>query len=275
MTVALRRTSRLLRLTSHILASLPIALFFAWQRRQGHLHQSSLRPAMEWWFRGILRALEIRIELHGAPLDRPHLCVANHVSWLDIMALGAMREGRFLAKEEVAAWPLFGWLARVTGTLFVKRGSAREARASMQGIADRLAAGESVLLFPEGTTTQGDRVAPFHAGMLEAASLAGRPIQPVALSYLDERRNPSQVAPFVGEEGLGSHIWRLLELPELTVRLHYLPPIPGSVSRREAAALSHKVIAAAVRNDWAGWRGVEVVERDESQGDWVVAGVAG
>jgi len=138
------------------------------------------------FFRACLGVMNIRVEIAGAPMDLPGAVVGNHASWLDILVLNARHRVFFVSKSEVAGWPVIGFLARLSGTLFIRR-DAREARAQTAALETRLAAGQTLLFFPEGTSTDGLRVLPFKATLFQAffAPALGRAvhIQPVSVIY--------------------------------------------------------------------------------------------
>jgi 1-acyl-sn-glycerol-3-phosphate acyltransferase len=143
------------------------------------------------WSRQLLRMLGIRLDVCWDNAPAGSLVVANHVSWLDIYALNATHAMAFVAKSDVRAWPLVGWLAARTDTVFLRRGLRADARDANARIAALLLAGQDVAVFPEGTTTDGSTLLDFHAALLQPAIAAGRPIQPVAITYHDRhgRRN--------------------------------------------------------------------------------------
>ena len=141
------------------------------------------------YHRGTTSMIGARVHVHGRiASERPLLLVANHVSWLDIPVLSAVAPVSFIAKREMITWPIFGWLARGQRTVFVDRADRRGAGRQAAEIADRLRHGDVMVLFPEGTTSDGNRVLDFNPSLLGAASgvarEAGRAfVQPVALSY--------------------------------------------------------------------------------------------
>lgn len=143
------------------------------------------------WHRVACHALGIKVHVHGAiEASKPLLLVVNHVSWKDIMILGSVADVAFIAKTEVRNWPVFGLLARLQKTIFVAREQKRKAGAQVNEIADRLAGGEIIVLFPEGTTSDGNRLLPVKSSLFGAASSAADQVpggmvnvQPVAIAY--------------------------------------------------------------------------------------------
>lgn len=186
------------------------------------------------WCRQTLGIFRVRLRVEGQPLDRPNLTVANHVSWMDICVLGALSPSRFVAKSDVGGWPVIGSFARAAGTLFIRRGRGGAAPL-LERLTPALRAGDRVVVFPEGTTTDGSAVRPFHPRLFEAAIEARRPVQPVTLRYgLD--RDGRNIAPYIGDDTLVPHMLRLLAAPGLEVRVIYGPPISPADRTREALA---------------------------------------
>jgi len=172
-------------------------------------------PFARFCFNGASRCLGFRISTQGDFSDRPVLYVSNHISWSDIPVLGGQVPLRFLSKAEVGRWPVIGWLARQAGTLFIQRGSGKAGQARDE-IADTLRRGQSVLVFPEGTTTTGVTVLPFHSRLLHAAADAGVDIQPISIGYL-RNGHPDHLAPFIGDDEFQHHLIRMLRQPAVEV----------------------------------------------------------
>jgi 1-acyl-sn-glycerol-3-phosphate acyltransferase len=197
------------------------------------------------------RILRLRIRYYGVPsVRRPQLIVPNHVSWLDILVVGAHQPVCFLAKQEVAAWPVFGALARLTGAVFVDRSRRMAVRAVNQKIAQRMAAGDRVVLFAEATTGDGNRILKFHSAHFEAARLAlpqsahaaSTVLQPVAISYVRREGLPlawserASVA-WYGDMDLVPHVWALLKAGSVECEVQFGTPIPFLLETdRKAAA---------------------------------------
>lgn len=180
-------------------------------------------PYARFCFNGAVRCLGFQVQRLGSPESSPTLYVSNHISWSDIPILGGQAPLRFLSKAEVGRWPLIGWLAHQAGTLFIQRGSGKSRR-SREEIAHTLQQGQSVLVFPEGTTTAGLTVLPFHKRLLHAAADAGVAIQPVSIGYLRQGQ-PDHLAPFIGDDDFQSHLVRMLRQPAVTVGVIYHPAV--------------------------------------------------
>jgi 1-acyl-sn-glycerol-3-phosphate acyltransferase len=200
------------------------------------------------------RILGFRIEAKGALSDRhPTLFVVNHISYVDITILGALIRGSFVAKSEVAGWPLFGVLAKLQRTVFIER-RVRRAAAQRGELTRRLAAGDDLILFPEGTSSDGSRVLPFKSALFSAAEgkTGGNPVvvQPVSLAYVRLNGMPMGrlYRPFFawyGDMEMASHLWELLGLGVAGVSVEFHAPVMASAfpSRKALAAYCHGVIA--------------------------------
>ena len=175
------------------------------------------------WARDMLRALGMTLQVRGEPAaGGPALIVANHISWLDILALHAGRYCRFVSKSDVHHWPLIGRLATGAGTLYIERESRRDALRVVHHMADSLRAGQVLAVFPEGTTSDGVSLLPFHANLLQAAIAADVPVQPVALGFIDRVTGQRSLAPcYIGDDTLVGSLWRTLTSAPITVTLHY------------------------------------------------------
>ena len=174
-------------------------------------------------FRACCACLGLTIRQRGEPSPVPALVVCNHISWTDIPVLGSLFPVTFLSKAEVARWPLIGWLATQGNTLFIHRGAGQAAK-SREDISRTLRRGQSVLIFPEGTTTSGLTVLPFHRRLLAAASAAEVRVQPVSIGYLRDGQ-PDHLAPFIGEDSFHHHLIRLLQQPAPEIRVIFHSPV--------------------------------------------------
>lgn len=205
------------------------------------VRRGDLRPPA----RGVLDALGITLDANSdllrVPAGTGTLVVANHVSWLDIVAILAVDPVGFLAKREVRSWPVVGSLARACGTRFIARQSLRELPAVVSGVADALRAGESVVVFPEGTTWCGGRGGTFRRAVFQAAIDAGAPVRPVTFSYT-QAGQPSTVAAFVGDDALLPSLRRVARARDLRIQLTAHPPLDPSGDRRELAARAQDVV---------------------------------
>lgn len=189
----------------------------------------------------LCRLLGISLRQHGVPISKAALFVSNHVSWVDIVVLGACRPILFLSKAEVARWPVIGWIAKAIGTLFIERSAGRGNEVKTK-ICASLRGGAQVLVFPEGTTTDGRTVLPFRRPLLGAAQDAGCPLQAISLCYLRDNE-PDQIVPFVGNDSFQAHLVRLLSKPAVEVVVVFHEPVRRSelTGKRLASHLEDQV----------------------------------
>ena len=175
------------------------------------------------WSRGMLRRIGIELVVKGQPDMRgPLMLVANHISWLDITSLHAARFCRFVSKADIAQWPFIGKLATGIGTLYLERTSRRDAMRVVHHMAGSLRAGDVLAVFPEGTTSDGRSLLPFHANLFEAAIVANVPVQPVALQFIDRITGQPSFAPcYINDDTLMGSVWRTLTTPGITVVINF------------------------------------------------------
>ncbi len=175
------------------------------------------------------------------------LAVCNHISWLDIFVINAMRPSDFVAKSDIRDWPLIGWLCSVTGTIFIARGRMRDVRRIFENLVQGLKGGQHVAFFPEGTTASQGAILPFHANLFEAAIDAGVPVQPYALRYRDADGDDHSGVDFVGETTFVESLLTILRGKAIHAELIVLPLIDSSgMHRRELAQAAHDAVAAAL-----------------------------
>ena len=235
---------RLCRVCLHLFAGLAVcALMFPLV--DGTVRQRVARR----WSRHLLRICGVSVrQAPGVPALEHAMIVANHVSWLDIFVINALYPCRFVAKAEIRAWPLLGWLAHKGGTIFIARGNRRELRHIFKGMVAALQAGERVALFPEGTTVAPGQVLPFHANLFEAAVDAAVMVQPYALRYLDAAGSLHPTVDFSGELSFAQSMLKVLSGPPVQAEVTCLAPIDtAGAHRRELAQAAHDAIAAVVK----------------------------
>ena len=198
------------------------------------------------WSVLMVRLFGMRVRRYGEPLPGAALFVANHVSWIDITLLHSQRVVGFVAKAEIARWPLIGWVAAHGGTIFHHRGDNESLHGVMHQMLEKLQQGSAIGVFPEGRTNTGQAVGPFHARIFQPAVLAGVPAQPVALKYGARGSAQTKVA-FQPRENFLQNLWRLLGEPARAVEVHFLEPVSVDADgRRRMAALSRERILAAM-----------------------------
>ena len=173
------------------------------------------------------------------------LFVANHSSWLDILAINATHPCRFLAKAEVREWPVIGWLAWRTGTIFIRRGHDRDMERATRTMITALRRGQCVAIFPEGTTSDGSALLPFHPGLFQSAIDSESTLWPVAIRYVQEDRSGHRATAFVGELSLVTSVWRILRAAPIRLIIHYDKPLFDPVQdRRLLADSTYRAIAS-------------------------------
>jgi len=208
------------------------------------------------WSRGLLRICGMRLLVAGNPLDaelarqgvtpcaKGRMLLVNHISWIDVFALLGALPSRFVAKSEIGRWPLVGWLVTLVGTLYIERGRRHAVAAMNHRVRARLEAGESIVVFAEGTTTEGFGLLPFHSNLIAPALEVGCPIWPTALRYT-EQGVQTTAAGFVGDMGLVTSLWNILVARDLQVEVAYLTPLAPSAerTRHQVANLARATIA--------------------------------
>lgn len=240
----MRAAWRLARALAHGLHGVLIVLW-----RFPRLSPQQRHDRIAWWAAGMLRALGLTLHVQGRLRPGAKLLVANHVSWLDIMAVHALcPEARFVSKSEVQDWLLVNRLVASAETLYLQREKRRDALRVVHHMAEALAGGGTVAVFPEATTGDGRTLLPFHANLLQAAISTATPVQPLALRYADAEHAVSIAAQFLGETTLTQSLWRLACAERLVVHVIVLPLRPtADIERRPLAAALRAEIDAALR----------------------------
>ncbi len=220
----LRTAFRITRVGLHLgWGAATVAVVYPW------LDDRWRRALKRRWSRQLLEMLGVKLGA-GDTAPPPGLIVCNHISWLDIFVINAITPAAFVAKAEVKDWPLIGWLCARTETLFLERGSRTSARRTIEAMVARLKRGIHVAVFPEGTTTAGEHVLPFHAALFQAAIEAQTQVVPLALRYADQRGNPSRAAAYVGDVTLWQCLCAIARANGLVAELrvlHALEPHDG------------------------------------------------
>lgn len=237
----LRAYLRLARAALHLLqGAATVALLFPF------VPESRRRLMKRRWSRQLVGCLGVSLR-HGPQGAASGMLVANHVSFLDIFVLNAVTPAAFVAKEDVRAWPLIGWLCRRTETVFIERGSRRAAQRTREHVVEKLRANALVAVFPEGTTTWGDEVLPFHAALLQSAIDAGTPLTPAVIRYTDGRGEPTRAPGYVGDIGLTECLMAIVRSDGLTAHVEFLPAMcTEGVDRRHLSAHAHRAVAHAL-----------------------------
>jgi 1-acyl-sn-glycerol-3-phosphate acyltransferase len=209
------------------------------------LDEAGRHARIRWWSDKMLRVLGMRLQVQGLFRPGAKLVVANHVSWIDIMAIHAVcPQARFVAKAEVRHWPLVNRLVDSAGTLYLEREKRRDALRVVHQMAQALEAGATVAVFPEGTTGDGRKLLPFHANLLQAAISTATPVQPVVLRYADARHAWSPAALWLGETTLAQSLWRLARADGLVVHVDVLGAEGSAHADRRALAVRLRTLMA-------------------------------
>ncbi len=239
------------RLVLHLVSAL-FLLRFAWPRADARRrHEIAIG-----WTRGLLTILAIRVHCEGKP--PPQGCpgamiAANHVSWADIFAIASIRHTRFIAKSEIRDWPIVGWLAERSGTVFIRRARRHDTARINATVHDALAQGECVALFPEGTTTQGDRLLKFHSSLFEPAVANRARVYPAAVRYEHADATPLRSAAYVGDLSFMQSLALVIRTRETVARLAFAEPIDtDGLSRQDVAAEAYRRVATLLGLPEAG-----------------------
>ncbi|HXM84481.1 MAG TPA: lysophospholipid acyltransferase family protein [Stellaceae bacterium] len=255
------RMLRLLRMVAWFALTLPLMPVQAVLVLFGCKRLSARLPR---FYHGMVcRILGIEIDRRGAPAaSGPTLFVANHASYLDIEILGASIPGFFVSKSDVASWPLFGWLAKLQRTVFIDR-KVRSVSRQRDAIEQRLAEGDNLILFPEGTSGDGLRLLPFKSSLFaaveEAALRHDVAVQPVSVAYTRLDGMPlgrfyRPLFAWYGDMELAPHLWTVLGLGRLTAVVTFHPPVRARdfASRKELAEHCRRIVAAGLEAALSG-----------------------
>lgn len=213
------------------------------------LVQEKKHKKIQEWSKRLLDIFNIELVVQDAMLlgSIPNLIVSNHISWLDIHVINAFKPTRFVAKSEVASWPIFGWMATQLGTVFIRRDSARHARLVVANMVDVLKT-QSICIFPEGTSTIGSSVLPFKPNLFESAIIGQTPVYPIAIQYLSKMTGLRSESPaFIGDMGLLESMSKIIHEPYLIAQITILPPCfsgqNSNIDRKELAKTCQELIA--------------------------------
>jgi 1-acyl-sn-glycerol-3-phosphate acyltransferase len=238
----LLRAIRWVRLFLHLGTGFVI-LRFAWPRADARRrHALAIR-----WSRDLLSLLAIRVRRSGRapPSGGGAMIAGNHVSWADIFVIGSVRHTRFIAKSEIRDWPLAGWLAEKSGTIFIRRARRHDTARINALVHEALAGGECVALFPEGTTTEGNRLLKFHSSLFEAAVANGARVFPAAIRYERPDGAPLPALAYVGDLTFAQSLGLVIATRETVVRLAFAEPIETQgFTRQSVAAEAHRRVAS-------------------------------
>ena len=197
------------------------------------------RALMHWWSRKLLAILNITPQVEGAAPaagETQAMIVANHVSWIDIFLISSVRPTRFVAKSEIRAWPLAGWIAERAGTLFIRRDQMRDMARIDARVREVLQEGDCVGLFPEGITTEGDELLKFHTSLFEPAVANGAHVHPAAIRYEHPDGTLCRQMSFIGDRTFMESIELILGQKSVRARIMFAPPVDtAGAARRDVA----------------------------------------
>ncbi len=245
---------RIARLLLHLARGLLIAAivfpFIGDARRRTHIRR---------WSRQLLAILAIRLHVVPPAAARARtperaMLVANHVSWIDIFAIDAVMPARFVAKSEVARWPLVGWLSTRAGTLYVRRTRRHDTARINRDVRSALQRGDLVAVFPEGTTTDGSRLRKFHSSLLQPAVSEQAAIVPVALSYWKSDGTRCTELAYDSRWSLWDTVRRMVRVKRIRCTLTLLPALQPQRHRRELTDAAHRAIAEVLEREVSGTR---------------------
>lgn len=235
---AVRYLYRVPLLLLHLLSAIPLSLVVLTPRLAGSRNRDGERrdhALIRWWSGRLLRVFGFRVTRSGEAVPGGVLLVANHVSWLDIEIIHSQRMACFVAKSEIARWPLVGWLSTLAGTIFHQRGNPASLAQVAQIMVGRLRNDLAVAVFPEGGTGSGDRVRTFHARIFQAAIDAQVQVQPVALRFTRGGQTTTEPA-FRERESFMGNFLRLLAAPAIDIEVIFLPPTCDYTQGRRTVA---------------------------------------
>ena len=232
---------KLFRISLHLFSGITLTLLFV---RNGIHNSSKASRLFIWWNNRLCQIFKANISVHGDINKEATLYVMNHISWFDIPALASQKPLHFLSKAEVKSWPLIGRFTERAGTLFIHRGVAGAAENSLNEITRCLENGGSVVIFPEGTTTDGSGLRNFHGRLLQAAINAQVKIQPIALRYpYKDGINPH--VPYIDDLTFMDSVMGLTKSKPLNVELHFLNSIDNHLNKN--SDITNKQLALTAR----------------------------
>jgi lyso-ornithine lipid O-acyltransferase len=243
---------KLLRISLHLAYGLAITLLFI---RDGIHNSNTASRLFIWWNNRLCHIFKAHINIRGEMSTEATLYVMNHISWFDIPVLASQQPLHFLSKAEVKSWPLIGWFTQRAGTLFIQRGVEGAAENSLNEITQCLQSGGSVVVFPEGTTTDGSGLRNFHGRLLQAAINAKVKIQPIALRY-PYKAGINPYVPYIDDMSFMDSVFGLAKSKPLNVELHFLQSIDHHLN--ESDEISNKQLALIARQEIAKKLNIEI-----------------
>jgi len=243
---ALSASFRLLRAIAHVFGG-----WWTIRTRFPHLSAAEREARVQQWAEKMLNLMGISLTVQGTPpMHGPVLVVCNHLSWLDILTIHAARHVRFVSKSVVRHWPVIGTLSTGAGSLYIERERRRDAMRVVHHMTEALRKGDVIAVFPEGTTSDGHGLLPFHANLLQAAISSGAPVQPAALRFADAASGETSYAPrYIDDDNLLKSVWNTLKAPPLLAIVRFGEPQPSHGRERREWARSLHADVQTLRRD--------------------------
>jgi 1-acyl-sn-glycerol-3-phosphate acyltransferase len=227
-----------LKIILHILLVVPLCLliFISTKNQQERI--------IRFWCKRLLSIFEISVEVTGFERNlvnqKKYLMVANHISWMDIIIIQSIKPCIFVAKSDVASWPLFGWVAQMTGTIFIKRDKISDIKKALKKMKRRLIK-RSVCIFPEGTSTNGRYLLPFKSNLFQSSIDTQKSILPLCLRY-EQKNIYTDKTAFVDDMSLLDSIIKIKQEKDIRVVVEILQPIRPRYNRKELASYTQEII---------------------------------
>ena len=227
-----------LKILLHILLVVPLCLLILVSTK------NQQERIIRFWCKRLLSIFEIKVEVTGLDTylvnQKKYLMVANHISWMDIIVIQSIKPCIFVAKSDVASWPLFGWVAQMTGTIFIKRDKVSDIKKALKKMKQRLIK-RSVCIFPEGTSTNGRYLLPFKSNLFQSSIDTNKSILPLCLRY-EQNNTYSDKAAFVDDMSLVDSINKIKQEKDIYVIVEVLQPIRPRYNRKELASYTQEMI---------------------------------
>jgi len=227
-----------LKIILHILLVVPLCLliFISTKNQQERI--------IRFWCKRLLSIFEISVEVTGLESNlmnqKKYLMVANHISWMDIIVIQSIKPCIFVAKSDVASWPLFGWVAQMTGTIFIKRDKISDIKKALKKMKRRLIK-RSVCIFPEGTSTNGRYLLPFKSNLFQSSIDTQKSILPLCLRY-EQKNIYTDKTAFVDDMSLLDSIIKIKQEKDIRVVVEILQPIRPRYNRKELASYTQEIV---------------------------------
>ena len=231
------KSLKILSLVVHLLYGGALVVFQALILKRAS-EDPRFKAVIQAWYAKSVNLVGLSVKVHGKPADGPVLMVSNHISWLDIPLMASLSNPRFLSKAEVRNWPIIGWAGETLNTLFIVRGQRSATEAASAAISEGLENNDRILIFPEGTTTDGLKIGFLYPRLFGAAIQSQANIQPVVIHYTDDNSDghSSELIPYIGTQTLVDNIWTILGCKNPQAHVYFLDVVDSSKKPRKALA---------------------------------------